>query len=122
MATVEHSSPRTKVPGTWRPPGQGPHPDLEVRLGYALKHAEAHTSWKHQVHLREVRLTEVEDGWRLMFKGDHDGKPVVAYAYDDTYIDALIQGLTTLDLGRCVWSPDDYPPKRYAKPTVPLRF
>lgn len=119
---LSNSSPAMNIASRWRPSGQGPNPDLEVRIGYAVRHIEAHAAWKHQVHIRELRVTEVEDGWRLMFKGDRDGKPVVSYIYNDTYLSALTLGLTTLDLGQCSWEYDKYPPKRYGSPPVALRF
>lgn len=102
--------------------GKGPHDDREVRLGYGLKSAEALVALMAGVRLREVRFTEVEDGWRAMFKGDLKGKPVVAYAYHDTYAAVLMFSITSLDLGRLSWHHDEYPPKRYGNPPIPLRF
>lgn len=122
MATQAKLGPLSKLIGTWRTPGQGPHDDVEVRLGYGLRHVEQLTEMHGNVRLREFRVTEVEDGWRVMFKGDRRGKPVVAYVYASSYINALIVAITSLDIGKCVWHHDEYPPKRYDKPTVPLRF
>ena len=117
-----HPNPSTEVGGKWRNPGQGPHPDPEVRLGYALRQAPALSSKVAGVRLRELRITEVDDGWRVMLKGDRGKKPLVAYIFSETYIDALVIAMTSLDIGRLTWHHDEYPPKRYASPTTPLRF
>lgn len=117
-----HEELRTEVPRTSRPPGQGPHPDPEVRFGYALKHAPALSVREAGVHLRELRVTEVDAGWRVMLKGDRGPQPVVAYIFSETYAAALLIALTSLDIGRLTWHHDAYPPTRYDNPPVPLRF
>lgn len=122
MQTHKNDKPRSKLPGTWRPAGKGPHDDVEVRFGYAIKHAPTSVAVMHGVTLREVRATEVDGGWRLMFKGNRKGKPVVAYIYHDSYLEALVLAFTTLDVGLLVWHHDDYPPKPSDSPTKPFRF
>jgi len=112
----------SKLSGTWRTRGKGPHDDPEVRLGYGLKHAPANARYKSDVHLREIRVTEVEDGWRVMFKGDRGKRPVIAYVFAETYAIAVVLAVTSLDIGILAWYHDDYPPKRYDKPTGRLRF
>jgi hypothetical protein len=119
---LEQVRQQAKDCGEWRRTGKGPHDDLEVRVGYALTNVPVMAFMLDDVTIREVRLTEVEDGWRLMLKGDRSGKPVVAYTYGDTYRDTMVAGLTMLDTGKAYWDHDEYPPKRFAKPTTPLRF
>lgn len=122
MLTEHHLYPRSKLHGTWQAPGKGPADNLEERFGYALKHAPAYAERKEGVRLRELRVTEVEDGWRAMLKGDRRGKPVVAYFYAPAFSDVLVQCLTSLDSHYCSWHHDEYPPRRYVSPTTTLRF
>ena len=122
MAAGRPDHPQTKVSGTSRPPGQGPHPDPEVRFGYALKQAPAYTQKHGGVHLRELRVTEVDGGWRVMVKGDRGKEPVVCYTYHESYVAALVLAMSFLDQGQVTWHHDRYPPQRYASPPIPLRF
>lgn len=105
--------PRTKVPGTWRTPGKGPHDDLELRVGYGLSHMQVTAAKTGRIYLREFRITEVEDGWLAMVKGDRGKKALVAYFFAETYRGALVSAITSLDTGTAPYRADSYPPRRY---------
>ncbi len=111
--TPGNDRPPTEVAGKWRSPGRGPSDDLDLRVGYGLANMPGTARKTSGLAFREFRITEVEDGWLAMVKGDKGRRPVVAFAYAETYRDALLLGLTLLDTGRCWWQDDDYPPKRY---------
>lgn len=121
-AKPDQGQPGTNVSGEFRPQGKGPHDDVEVRVGYGLVHVPHLGAFLCNVHIREFRLTEVEDGWRGMFKGDRAGKPVVAYVFQTTYKDALVLAITSMDLGQLSWTHDQYPPKRFSSPGPRLLF
>jgi len=103
--------PPSKDGRPWRPPGKGPHDDREVRLAYGLVHLPAVAHFLDGVELQEMRLTLVEEGYRVMLKGKRGNQPKVAFLYANSWKDALILVATTLDSGHSVWWDDKYPPR-----------
>lgn len=59
--------------------------------------------------MRELRLTDMGDEWRVMLKGERRGKPVVAFLHAATWRDAIVLCATSLDTGNVLWRPDRYP-------------
>ena len=95
---------------------------MDLRVGYGLANLPATVLEEGLVRLRELRITEVEEGWLAMVKGDKGKRPVVAYAFANTYREALTLAITLQDTGQASWDSDDYPPKRYPAPTQRLAF
>lgn len=122
MQTLENTAPQGKPSGTWEPPGKGPHDSLELRVGYGLANLPATVKEETGVYFREFRISEVEDGWLAVVKGDRGKRPVVAYAFAASYREALTLAITLQDTGRAVYDHDRYPPKRWPGPTKRLDF
>lgn len=108
--TVLAGWPPIKIGGSWRPPGQGPHDDVEVRVAYSLRHGEALCHFLAGVELTQMSVFKREDGWLLMLKGDRRGKKLVAFLNAGTFQDALVLAATTMDTNRVPWKDDSPPP------------
>lgn len=106
----EAPEPQTKVSGTWRTPGKGPHDDVEVRVAYGLVHAPATALFLEGVELREFRITSTAEGARIMLKAKRGKMHVVAFFNADSWRDAIVLALTSLDSQHVVWKPDQWPP------------
>ena len=112
MGTIHASlAPSTKVDSQWRPPGKGPHDDIEVRLAYGLIHMPVLTDFLAGITLKEIRVTAVEGGWRVMLKGKRGKEHKVAFFAADTLRGALMEAVTTVDINYTEWHPDRFPPK-----------
>lgn len=103
--------PPIKIGGEFRGRGKGPHDDVEVRVAYALIHAPTLASFLSNVELREFRINQVDDGWRLMLKGKRGREHQVAFFYAENWRDLVTLAVTSLDTGRVDWYHDRYPPK-----------
>jgi len=111
VGTVLAGNPPIKIGREFRPRGQGPHDDVEVRVAYALLHAEALAFFLTGVVLREWRVVALADRYYVMLKGKRKGKFVVAFIHANTWRDAMVCAATTLDTDSATWHEDKHPPK-----------
>ncbi len=109
--TVLNGWPPIKIGGEWRPPGQGPHSDVEVRVAYSLFHAEANAFFLDGVVLTQLGMFKKDDGWLLLLKGTRKRKKLKAWLHARTWRDALVLAATCLDCSHITWTVDSPPPK-----------
>lgn len=102
--------PPTRVGGDWRSPGQGPFPDLEVRVAYGFVHAPAKALKGSNVELTHFSMIKKSDGWLVMLKGERPRMTVVAFLHGETYREALVTAVTALDSGHVPWKESKPPP------------
>lgn len=107
--TVEAGWPSIKIDGEWRPPGKGPHDDVEVRVAYSFLHAPALARFLSGVDMDAMWLMAEEGGWRLTIKGKRGERPVVAYFHATSFRNVVTLAATSLDTDRAKWWPDDNP-------------
>lgn len=107
--TVLAGQPPIKIGGEWRPPGKGPHDDVEVRVCYSFLHAPTLAKFLSNVDLQAMWLMVEDGGWRLTLKGRRRGKPVVAYFHERNLRDVVTLAATTLDCARVTWWEDPRP-------------
>lgn len=98
--------PPIKIGGEWRPPGKGPHDDLEVRVAYALRHGDKLAEFLAGLELTQMTLFKQEDGWLVMLKGKRPGAKRVAFMQARTFADGLVWAATALDTNRVPWRVD----------------
>lgn len=111
MGTPSAGEPSIEIEGEFRPQGKGPHDDVEVRVAYSLVHAATLTWFMEQVELLELRVSVLEDGYRVMLKGTRKGKHLVAFFRAASWREAITLAATSVDCGYVTWWPDQYPPK-----------
>lgn len=90
--------------------GKGPHDDVEVRVAYALLHAEALAFFLSGVRLTELRLMVRDHVHLVMLKGTRKGKKLIAFVPGNTWRDALTCCATSLDTNAVPWRDDKPPP------------
>lgn len=90
----------------WRPNGQGPHDDLEVRVAYSLRHGETLVGFLADLALTQFTLFRKEDGWLIMLKAERGKKKRVAFMNASTFSGALVLAATAMDSGNVPWKED----------------
>lgn len=112
MPTVLPGRPPITIGGEWRPPGKGPHDDVEVRVAYALFHIDSNVRYHDTVELQEFRITRSATGWYVMLKGIRKQRKVVAFLGAADFRDALSIAATMADCQYIPWQPDVWKPKK----------
>ncbi len=110
LTTTLPGRPPIKIGGEWRPNGKGPHLDVEVRVAYAILHAQTLTQYLDGVTLTQLRVTPKRDHVLVMLKGTRKGKPLVAWFGQPTWREALTLVATCMDSGHVEWRIDEPPP------------
>lgn len=102
--------PPIKIGGEWRSNGQGPDVDLEARVTYGFVHAPAKALKLANVELTHLSLIKKSDGWLVMLKGERPRMTVVAFLHGETYCEALVLAVTSLDSNHVPWKESKPPP------------
>lgn len=103
---VVYGAPPMKIGGELRPPGKGPHDDVEVRVAYSLRHGDVLCAFLAGLELTQMSLFKREDGWLVMLKGERGKKKRVAFMNAGTFADALVLVATSLDTNSVPWRED----------------